>query len=129
MTKLSDLVSTAHNLKSIADEAKKKADEAKRDLTEYLNKEGISKGNFDGISFTWQVQERRSMDEEKLLEIIKELIEDNPGVLPDDLVIQKEVVNEDTLEKLVYDGVIVEEDIAEAITIKNIKVLRMKKVR
>ena len=114
-----------------AKEALKQAKEEEKNVTEelklILDEEGISKGTIDGIKVNYTTCTKSSINEDKLLAIVKQLAQEQPELLS--CIETKEVINENTLEELMYQGFITPGDIQAAYEEKQYKTLKLKKVK
>ena len=127
MSKLNVLLAKA----VAAKEALKQAKEQEKNVTEQLklilDEEGISKGTIDGIKVNYTTCTKSSINEDKLLAIVKQLAQEQPELLS--CIETKEVINENTLEELMYQGFITPGDIQAAYEEKQYKTLKLKKVK
>ena len=114
-----------------AKEALKQAKEEEKNVTEelklILDEEGISKDTIDGIKVNYTTCTKSSINEDKLLAIVKQLAQEQPELLS--CIETKEVINENTLEDLMYQGFITPGDIQAAYEEKQYKTLKLKKVK
>ena len=118
--------------KAVADkEALKQAKEQEKNVTEelklILDQEGISKDTIDGIKINYTTCTKSSINEDKLLAIVKQLAQEQPELLS--CIETKEVINENTLKELMYQGFITPGDIQAAYAEKQYKTLKLKKVK
>ena len=127
MSKLNVLLAKA----VAAKEALKRAKEQEKNVTEelklILDEEGISKDTIDGIKVNYTTCTKSSINEDKLLAIVKQLAQEQPELLS--CIETKEVINENTLEELMYQGFITPGDIQAAYEEKQYKTLKLKKVK
>ena len=127
MSKLNVLLAKA----VAAKEALKQAKEEEKNVTEQLklilDEEGISKDTIDGIKVNYTTCTKSSINEDKLLAIVKQLAQEQPELLS--CIETKEVINENTLEELMYQGFITPGDIQAAYEEKQYKTLKLKKVK
>lgn len=127
MSKLNVLLAKA----VAAKEALKQAKEEEKNITEelklILDQEGISKDTIDGIKVNYTTCTKSSINEDKLLAIVKQLAQEQPELLS--CIETKEVINENTLEELMYQGFITPGDIQAAYEEKQYKTLKLKKVK
>ena len=127
MSKLSVLLGQA----VAAKEELKRAKEKEKQLTEQvkilLNEEGSTKDTIGDIKVTYTTCTKSSMNEDKLLAIVKQLAQEQPEVLK--CIETKEVINEGVLEELIYNGFITVDDIQPAYEEKQYKTLKLKKVK
>ena len=114
-----------------AKEELKRAKEKEKQLTEQvkilLDEEGITKDTIGDIKVTYTTCTKSSMNEDKLLTIVKQLAQQQPELLK--CIETKEVINEGVLEELIYNGYITVDDIQPAYEEKQYKTLKLKKVK
>ena len=114
-----------------AKEALKQAKEEEKNVTEelklILDEEGISKDTIDGIKVNYTTCTKSSINEDKLLVIVKQLAQEQPELLS--CIETKEVINENTLEDLMYQGFITPGDIQAAYEEKQYKTIKLKRVK
>ena len=114
-----------------AKEELKRAKEKEKQLTEQvkvlLDEEGITKDTIGDIKVTYTTCTKSSMNEDKLLTIVKQLAQEQPELLK--CIETKEVINEGVLEELIYNGYITVEDIQPAYEETQYKTLKLKKVK
>ena len=114
-----------------AKEELKRAKEKEKQLTEQvkilLDEEGITKDTIGDIKVTYTTCTKSSMNEDKLLTIVKQLAQEQPELLK--CIETKEVINEGVLEELIYNGYITVDDIQPAYEEKQYKTLKLKKVK
>lgn len=127
MSKLSVLLGQA----VAAKEELKRVKEKEKQLTEQvkilLDEEGITKDTIGDIKVTYTTCTKSSMNEDKLLTIVKQLAQEQPELLK--CIETKEVINEGVLEELIYNGFITVDDIQPAYEEKQYKTLKLKKVK
>ena len=114
-----------------AKEELKRAKEKEKQLTEQvkvlLDEQGITKDTIGDIKVTYTTCTKSSMNEDKLLTIVKQLAQEQPELLK--CIETKEVINEGVLEELIYNGFITVDDIQPAYEEKQYKTLKLKKVK
>ena len=114
-----------------AKEELKRAKEKEKQLTEQvkilLDEEGITKDTIGDIKVTYTTCTKSSMNEDKLLTIVKQLAQEQPELLK--CIETKEVINEGVLEELIYNGFITVDDIQPAYEEKQYKTLKLKRVK
>ena len=114
-----------------AKEELKRAKEKEKQLTEQvkilLDEEGITKDTIGDIKVTYTTCTKSSMNEDKLLTIVKQLAQEQPELLK--CIETKEVINEGVLEELIYNGFITVDDIQPAYVETQYKTLKLKKVK
>ena len=126
MSKLNVLLAKTVAAKEALKQAK--ADEKKLtdELKLMLDQEGITKDTIDGIKVNYITCTKSSINEDKLLSIVKQLAQQQPALLS--CIETKEIINEDALESLMYEGFITPGDIESAYEEKEYKTLKLKKV-
>ena len=106
--------------------------EDKNTLKEYMLAQDIESADAGGWTVTLSESKKTSMDEPKLLEIIKELIKDakeDDKEAFSNLIIMKPTINEQLLEDLIYDERIKKELIEPAVIESVNYTLRFKKAK
>ena len=127
MSKLNVLLAKAVAAKEALKQAKEKEKNVTEELKLILDQEGISKDTIDGIKVNYTTCTKSSINEDKLLAIVKQLAQEQPELLS--CIETKEVINENTLEELMYQGFITPGDIQAAYEEKQYKTLKLKKVK
>ena len=127
MSKLNVLLAKAVAAKEALKQAKEQEKNVTEELKLILDEEGISKDTIDGIKVNYTTCTKSSINEDKLLAIVKELAQEQPELLS--CIETKEVINENTLEELMYQGFITPGDIQAAYEEKQYKTLKLKKVK
>lgn len=127
MSKLNVLLAKAVAAKEALKQAKEQEKNATEELKLILDEEGISKGTIDGIKVNYTTCTKSSINEDKLLAIVKQLAQEQPELLS--CIETKEVINENTLEELMYQGFITPGDIQAAYEEKQYKTLKLKRVK
>ena len=127
MSKLNVLLAKAVAAKEALKQAKEEEKNVTEELKLILDEEGISKDTIDGIKVNYTTCTKSSINEDKLLTIVKQLAQEQPELLS--CIETKEVINENTLEELMYQGFITPEDIQPAYEEKQYKTLKLKKVK
>ena len=120
---LQELASVKEQLKRFKD----KEAELNKQVKQELDSQGIEKGVYNGIKVTYTTCTKSSINEDKLLAIVKQLAQEQPELLS--CIETKEVINENTLEELMYQGFITPGDIQAAYEEKQYKTLKLKKVK
>ena len=114
-----------------AKEELKRAKEKEKQLTQQvkilLDEEGITKGTIGDIKVTYTTCTKSSMNEDKLLTIVKQLAQQQPELLK--CIETKEVMHEGVLEELIYNGFITVDDIQPAYEETQYKTLKLKRVK
>ena len=127
MSKLNVLLGRAIAAKEALKQAKEQEKNVTEELKLILDQEGISKDTIDGIKVNYTTCTKSSINEDKLLAIVKQLAQEQPELLS--CIETKEVINENTLEELMYQGFITPGDIQAAYEEKQYKTLKLKKVK
>ena len=127
MSKLNVLLGRAIAAKEALKQAKDEEKNVTEELKLILDQEGISKDTIDGIKVNYTTCTKSSINEDKLLAIVKQLAQEQPELLS--CIETKEVINENTLEDLMYQGFITPGDIQAAYEEKQYKTLKLKKVK
>ena len=127
MSKLNVLLAKAVEAKEALKQAKEEEKNVTEELKLILDQEGISKDTIDGIKVNYTTCTKSSINEDKLLAIVKQLAQEQPELLS--CIETKEVINENTLEDLMYQGFITPGDIQAAYEEKQYKTLKLKKVK
>ncbi|MDY6153739.1 MAG: hypothetical protein SPI06_10010 [Terrisporobacter sp.] len=127
MSKLNVLLAKAVAAKEALKQAKEQEKNVTEELKLILDEEGISKDTIDGIKVNYTTCTKSSINEDKLLAIVKQLAQEQPELLS--CIETKEVINENTLEELMYQGFITPGDIQAAYEEKQYKTLKLKKVK
>lgn len=127
MSKLNVLLAKAVEAKELLKQAKEQEKNVTEELKLILDQEGISKDTIDGIKVNYTTCTKSSINEDKLLAIVKQLAQEQPELLS--CIETKEVINENTLEELMYQGFITPGDIQAAYEEKQYKTLKLKKVK
>lgn len=126
MSKLNVLLGRAIAAKEALKQAKDEEKNVTEELKLILDQEGITKDTIDGIKVNYTTCTKSSINEDKLLAIVKQLAQEQPELLS--CIETKEVINENTLEDLMYQGFITPGDIQAAYEEKQYKTLKLKKV-
>ena len=127
MSKLNVLLAKAVAAKEALKQAKEQEKNVTEELKLILDEEGISKDTIDGIKVNYTTCTKSSINEDKLLAIVKQLAQEQPELLS--CIETKEVINENILEDLMYQGFITPGDIQAAYEEKQYKTLKLKKVK
>ena len=127
MSKLNVLLAKAVAAKEALKQAKEQEKNVTEELKLILDQEGISKDTIDGIKVNYTTCTQSSINEDKLLAIVKQLAQEQPELLS--CIETKEVINENTLEELMYQGFITPGDIQAAYEEKQYKTLKLKRVK
>lgn len=114
-------------------ELESSVDKNSSELKAWMNEKKRDQMQVDDISVTYRPQVRSTMDEQKTLEILKQLA--NQATTDEQYesikacIKTKEYVDETALETLIYDGVISKEALEPAMLTKTIFVLNMRRSR
>ena len=127
MSKLSVLLGQAVTAKEELKRVKEKEKQLTDQVKVLLDEEGITKDTIGDIKVTYTTCTKSSMNEDKLLAIVKQLAQEQPEVLK--CIETKEVINEGVLEELIYNGFITVDDIQPAYEEKQYKTLKLKRVK
>ena len=127
MSKLSVLLGQAVAAKEELKRAKEKEKQLTEQVKVLLDEEGITKDTIGDIKVTYTTCTKSSMNEDKLLTIVKQLAQEQPELLK--CIETKEVINEGVLEELIYNGFITVDDIQPAYEEKQYKTLKLKRVK
>lgn len=124
LKELKSLITNFYSVKSMADNFKKESDKINKDI-----KKGMAESNLDtvdveeeGLVCELKIQERKSFNTPKLVEYLKGLDVELPGVIE-----VVETVNEDALENAIYNGLIDASKLNEFVVVKPVQVLKVKK--
>ena len=127
MSKLSVLLGQAVTAKEELKRVKEKEKQLTDQVKVLLDEEGITKDTIGDIKVTYTTCTKSSMNEDKLLTIVKQLAQEQPEVLK--CIETKEVINEGVLEELIYNGFITVDDIQPAYEETQYKTLKLKRVK
>lgn len=119
---LNTLVDTFYNTKSTADSFKKDADKLNKEIKQEMKAGGLKNIDTGKVVATYGVQERTSMNRDKLLKRLKDL-----GL--QEAIKTVEVPNETVVEDLIYKGHLDASKIQDCIEVKEVEVLRIKKAK
>lgn len=121
--RLNELIKEVYELKEQSKLLKKKETELKALLTE----SDIVATTYDNIDVSYKSYTRSSIDEDKLVSILKGLAQVNPAIT--ECLEVKEIVNEDRLQDMIYNGYLSPDDIADAYVETESKRLTVKRGR
>ena len=127
MSKLSVLLGQAVTAKEELKRVKEKEKQLTEQVKILLDEEGITKDTIGDIKVTYTTCTKSSMNEDKLLTIVKQLAQEQPELLK--CIETKEVINEGVLEELIYNGFITVDDIQPAYEETQYKTLKLKRVK
>lgn len=119
---LNKLVNSFYDLKSTADSYKKQANNLNKDIKNEMKAGGLKNIDTGRVVATFSVQERTSMNQDKLLKRLKDL-----GL--HQAIKTVEVPNETAVEDLIYKGHLDASKIQDCIEVKEVEVLRIKKAK
>ena len=103
---------------------KKANDKLNETIKTYMQEHGIESANSEKYTATLSCHKKESLNEDLAIEIIKENI---GGALLSSVIKQKEYIDEDALEKLVYNGDFDITKLAKAKMVKETYTLRVNK--
>ena len=103
---------------------KKANDKLNKTIKTYMQKHGIESANSEKYTATLSCTKKESLNEDLAIEIIKENL---GGALLSSVIKQKEYIDEDALEKLVYNGDFDINKLAKAKIVKSVYTLRVNK--
>ena len=98
---LSEMIDTYKALKDKENALKKSNNELNENIKSYMYEHDMTSANSEKYTATLSCTEKESLNEELAIEIIKENL---GGALLSSVIKQKEYIDEDALEKLVYNG-------------------------
>lgn len=98
---------------------KKEADKLKSDVKDYMGLNDLDEFEDGPVKATYQIQERKNMNEAKLIQKLKDLGLDNA-------IKKVEAVDQAVVEDLIYDGVLNPKYLDECIERKQVTVLKVK---
>ena len=103
---------------------KKANDKLNETIKTYMQKHGIESANSEKYTATLSCAKKESLNEDLAIEIIRENL---GGALLSSVIKQKEYIDEDALEKLVYNGDFDISKLAKAKIVKSVYTLRVNK--
>ena len=103
---------------------KKANNELNETIKTYMQEHGMESANSEKYMATLSCTEKESLNEDLAIEIIKENL---GGALLNSVIKQKEYIDEDALEKLVYNGDFDINKLAKAKIVKSVYTLRVNK--
>ena len=103
---------------------KKSNNELNENIKTYMQKHGMESANSEKYTATLSCTKKESLNEDLAIEIIKENLK---GALLSFVIKQKEYIDEDALEKLVYNGDFDINKLAKAKMVKETYTLRVNK--
>ena len=103
---------------------KKANNELNENIKTYMQEHSMTSANSENYTATLSCTEKESLNEDLAIEIIKENL---GGALLNSVIKQKEYIDEDALEKLVYNGDFDINKLAKAKIVKSVYTLRVNK--
>lgn len=103
---------------------KKENEEKNKEIKDYMISHNLTKSSSDKYTATLSTTEKESLNDELAIEIIKEHLS---GALLNSVIKTKEYIDEDALEKLVYNGDFDPTVLSKAKIIKPVVTLRVTK--
>ena len=121
---LSEAIDSYKESKDKENFLKKENDIKNKEIKDYMSLHDMTSASSDKYTVTLSVQNKESLNEELAIEIIKEHL---GGALLNSVVKTKEYIDEDALEKLVYNGDFDASVLTKAKIVKPITTLRVTK--
>ena len=121
---LSEMIDTYKALKDKENALKKANNEMNENIKTYMQEHDMTSANSDNWTATLSCTKKESLNEDLAIEIIKENL---GGALLSSVIKQKEYIDEDALEKLVYNGDFDITKLAKAKMVKETYTLRVNK--
>ena len=121
---LSEMIDTYKASKDKENALKKANNEMNENIKTYMQKHDMSSANSEKYTATLSCTKKESLNEDLAIEIIKENL---GGALLSSVIKQKEYIDEDALEKLVYNGDFDINKLAKAKMVKETYTLRIGK--
>lgn len=118
---LSEMIDTYKASKDKESALKKANNELNADIKTYMQEHDMSSANSEKYTATLSCTKKESLNEDLAIEIIKENL---GGALLSSVIKQKEYIDEDALEKLVYNGDFDINKLAKAKMVKETYTLR-----
>ena len=103
---------------------KKENDKLNENIKTYMQEHGIESANSEKYTATLSCTKKESLNEDLAIEIIKENL---GGALLNSVIKQKEYIDEDAFEKLIYNGDFDINKLAKAKIVKSVYTLRVTK--
>ena len=121
---LSEMIDTYKELKDKENTLKKANDKLNENIKTYMQEHDMTSANSENWTATLSCTKKESLNEDLGIEIIKENL---GGALLSSVIKQKEYIDEDALEKLVYNGDFDNNKLAKAKMVKETYTLRVGK--
>ena len=121
---LSEMIDTYKELKDKENTLKKANDKLNENIKTYMQEHDMTSANSENWTATLSCTKKESLNEDLAIEIIKENL---GGALLSSVIKQKEYIDEDALEKLVYNGDFDINKLAKAKMVKETYTLRIGK--
>ena len=121
---LSEMIDTYKLSKDKENALKKANNEMNENIKTYMQEHDMSSANSEKYTATLSCTKKESLNEDLAIEIIKENL---GGALLSSVIKQKEYIDEDALEKLVYNGDFDINKLAKAKIVKETYTLRVNK--
>ena len=121
---LSEMIDTYKSSKDKENALKKANNEMNENIKTYMQEHDITSANSEKYTATLSCTKKESLNEDLAIEIIKENL---GGALLSSVIKQKEYIDEDALEKLVYNGDFDINKLAKAKMVKETYTLRIGK--
>ena len=121
---LSEMIDTYKALKDKENALKKANNEMNENIKTYMQEHDMTSANSENWTATLSCTKKESLNEDLAIEIIKENL---GGALLSSVIKQKEYIDEDALEKLVYNGDFDINKLAKAKIVKETYTLRVNK--
>ena len=121
---LSEMIDTYKLSKDKENALKKANNEMNENIKTYMQEHDMSSANSEKYMATLSCTKKESLNEDLAIEIIKENL---GGALLSSVIKQKEYIDEDALEKLVYNGDFDINKLAKAKIVKSVYTLRVNK--
>ena len=121
---LSEMIDTYKTSKDKENALKKANNEMNENIKTYMQEHDMTSANSDNWTATLSCTKKESLNEDLAIEIIKENL---GGALLSSVIKQKEYIDEDALEKLVYNGDFDINKLAKAKMVKETYTLRVGK--
>ena len=121
---LSEMIDTYKELKDKENTLKKANDKLNENIKTYMQEHDMTSANSENWTATLSCTKKESLNEDLAIEIIKENL---GGALLSSVIKQKEYIDEDALEKLVYNGDFDINKLAKAKMVKETYTLRVGK--
>lgn len=125
MNKLEVLLSKLVDIKEVNKKNKELENNLIKDTKSMLDEQGITKGEYNDIKVSYTTNIKSELDKDTLIQIILTMAQEKPMLM--DCLIPTYDIDEDTLEDLIYNGIISTDDIAPAYKEKEYKTLRVKR--